>query len=84
MFFLLLQYTLNFIVYASRSEQYRKAYLRYLKVKLPSVFGNHDSQIHSTIFIINPGRRPASDLELYKKQTNKKKNIDVKLKDFEN
>ena len=65
------QYTLNFVVYAARSEQYRRAYLSYLKEKLSQVFGINGSQIHSTIFIINPAlfpsfRRSASTPDLYK------------------
>ena len=82
--FFLLQYTLNFVIYAARSEQYRTAYLRYLKKKLPFLFGINNSRKHNTIFIINPGaypsiRRTASNTELYKNRTEKNKKMDVKL-----
>ena len=30
-----LQYTTNFVVYAGRSEQYRRAYTQYIKTSLP-------------------------------------------------
>ena len=30
-----LQYTTNFVVYAGRSEQYRRAYTQYIKTTLP-------------------------------------------------
>ena len=33
-----LQYTTNFVVYAGRSEQYRRAYLQYIKTTLPWLF----------------------------------------------
>ena len=78
------QYTLNFVIYAARSEQYRTAYLRYLKKKFPLLFGIHKSRKHNTIFIINPGispaiRRTASNPELYKNKIDKNKEMDVKL-----
>ena len=33
-----LQYTTNFVIYAARSEQYRRAYIQYLKTTLPWLF----------------------------------------------
>ena len=32
------QYTTNFVIYAGRSEQYRRAYIQYLKTTLPWLF----------------------------------------------
>ena len=75
----LFQYTMNFVVYVARSDQYRTAFTRYLKTKLPCLFGVWKSEIHSTIFIINPGLYP-SDTELVKRRRDKLKHVDVKLK----
>ena len=69
---LFFKYSFNFVIYAARSEQYRKAYLRYMKEKLPWVFGIRKTQKHNTIFIINP---PISCPELHQNQVK----MDMKL-----
>ena len=57
------QYTTNFVIYAARSEQYRKAYIHYIKTTLPWLFDGvtsprrHKRPGHAraaSIFIINP------------------------------
>ena len=65
----MLQYTTNFVIYAARSEQYRKAYIHYIKTTLPWLF-EFSSPIwrrkqQPSIFIINPVlRRTNSSPEL--------------------
>ena len=57
------QYTTNFVIYAARSEQYRKAYIHYIKTTLPWLFDGVTSTRRqkgpgharaASIFIINP------------------------------
>ena len=55
-----LQYTTNFVIYAARSEQYRRAYIQYLKTTLPWLFKISSGSSRSggrrqrpNIFIIN-------------------------------
>ena len=69
---------LNFVIYATRSENYRAAYSQYLKEKLSFLFGAFRSGKQSRIFIVNH-RRTASNPELYKNHRNKRKEVDVKL-----
>ena len=74
---LFFKYSFNFVIYAARSEQYRKTYLRYLREKLPWLFGIRKTKKHNTIFIINPPiRKTASSPELHQNQVK----MDMKLK----
>ena len=53
---LLFQYTTNFVIYAARSEQYRKAYIQYIKTTVPWLFEwKGSSKRRPRIFIINSG-----------------------------
>merc|ERR1719422_1631262 len=67
------QYTTNFVIYAARSEQYRRAYIQYLKTTLPWLFEispatqdrRNGKRKKNTIYIINPVlRRTSSTPEL--------------------
>merc|ERR1712133_22575 len=80
------QYTTNFVIYAARSEQYRKAYIQYIKTTLPWCFKispsatNRKRRKKNTIYIINPVlRRTSSTPELnFHKDKNSLK-VDVKV-----
>jgi len=54
-FFILywLQYGLNFVVYAARSEQYRMAYKLYIKKQLPFLFRICKTKERNSVFFIN-------------------------------
>ena len=64
------QYTTNFVIYAARSEQYRKAYIQYIKTTLPWLFDdiNYPQRNQkprtrrSDVFIIDPLVRRTSSL----------------------
>ena len=71
----LLQYATNFVIYAGRSEQYRRAYTQYLRTTLPWLWrggtegrgraGAGRGAGQRAVFIINPViRRAHSDSEL--------------------
>ena len=69
----LLQYATNFVIYAGRSEQYRRAYTQYLRTTLPWLWragagqraGPRAGAGQRAVFIINPViRRAHSDSEL--------------------
>ena len=51
---LLLQYIINFIIYARRSEQYRKAYVQYLRATFAWLFDINTRRRERTIFILSP------------------------------
>jgi len=51
-----LQYTTNFIIYAARSMQYRKAYIEYMRTALPWLFKKKKRNLE-TIFIISQNHR---------------------------
>ena len=51
---LLLQYIINFIIYAGRSEQYRKAYVQYLRATFAWLFDINTRRRERTIFILSP------------------------------
>ena len=49
-----LQYIINFIIYAGRSEQYRKAYVQYIRATFPWLFDLKNTRRERTIFILSP------------------------------
>ena len=73
------------MVYAARSDQYRAAYLTYLKKKLPILFGLHRGRkSNNTLFIINPRIAPgvggsAKNLDKSKDRDGKSPDIDVQV-----
>ena len=81
----MLQYTLNFVIYAARSDQYRAAYLTYLKKKLPLLFGLHRGRkSNNTVFIINHRiapevKRTASNPEKANDKDGKNTDVDVRV-----
>ena len=81
---LFFKYTLNFVIYAARCEQYRKAYSSYIRNKFPWIFGIFKSRQCNTIVIINPGvdpsiRKTVSNPQPFQNQENNNEKIDVKL-----
>ncbi len=81
----LLQYTTNFVIYAGRSEQYRRAYIQYLKTTLPWLFkiGSGSSRSGTrrqrpNIFIIN-SVQSAPQLTSPSKGTRGSIKVDVKV-----
>ena len=81
----ILQYTTNFVIYAARSEQYRRAYIQYLKTTLPWLFkiGSGSSRSggrrqRPNIFIIN-SVQSAPQLTSPSKGTRGSIKVDVKV-----
>ena len=70
------------MIYAARSDQYRAAYLTYLKKKFPLLFGlDRASKPNNTIFIINHGinHRSTSNPEVSGQSVARKTEVDVKV-----
>jgi len=76
-----LQYTTNFVIYAARSEQYRKAYIQYIKTTVPWLFEwKGSSKRRPRIFIINSGlRRTRSSPTLTVSKDKSSIKLDVKV-----
>ena len=72
----MLQYTLNFVIYAARSDQYRAAYLTYLKKKLPLLFGLHRGRKSKRIG--QEVKRTASNPEKANDKDGKNTDVDVR------
>ena len=73
----MLQYTLNFVIYAARSDQYRAAYLTYLKKKLPLLFGLHRGRKSKRIG--QEVKRTASNPEKANDKDGKNTDVDVRV-----
>ena len=73
-----LQYIINFIIYAGRSEQYRKAYVQYIKATFPSwLFDINKRRRERTIFILSPAVKKCSTASVNLDRNNIK--LDMKL-----
>ena len=76
--FPVLQYIINFIIYAGRSEQYRKAYVQYIKATFPSwLFDINKRRRERTIFILSPAGKKCSTASVNLDRNNIK--LDMKL-----
>ena len=60
-----LQYSLNFFIYAARSEQYRKAYWYFLR-KVSSVFKDCFAVISLFVLVMSPSRNFSARAETAK------------------
>ena len=83
---MILQYSTNFIIYAARSGQYRKAYILFLKSCLPWLFQRNSTSYHRSkrginrIFIINPiMKRFSSTPDLFKYRNPKNGNLEENI-----
>jgi len=67
-----MQYTTNFVLYAGRNPQYRKAYILYLRTSIPWLFTKKKERQKENIFNISSGKREVNSDPVISHQKDKK------------
>ena len=74
---MVLQYIINFVIYAGRSEQYRKAYVQFIRATLPWLSDINNRRRERTVFILSPAVKKCSGASVNLDTNNIK--LDMKL-----